>query len=357
LKTNNVTGEAKILVEKKNQKKQQELDISYKFKLKPYEERKTELNDELEKAGNLYNTAETDFITETDGTGGTKTKGYKDVARQKEIIMDKRAREYNALNDKLSPQLEVMNAKIDSINSLKITEYNDYVQNNSTDGFITQTTALYSLIKENPFTLGFRYLLLSLIFILIELSALISKFLFKTESYQSQVSRKNAIELTNSENNKAIVLYNSNESKKYELAKIDEFLQKIKPAVSNKIQKLIDEWNEESTEQKNYKDVLQSFMDKFVVQGIGLNKDSNEVEIKQKKKAEEEEQYYKKLNNIVGNTFVFIIFSLFSANVILYFLLPIIPEKQLAFLYHTANTLSIIMSIYTFINNKKTAKK
>ena len=357
-----IDREAKLLKEEKVKEYKYTLDSLYLREIRELQSDIKRENGNIETAFKNAQNAEQIFNDEQDTRGGTGIYGYGTVAKNKEQDKNRYLREYNTIKVASNVIIKNRENKIDSINNSIKLQVDSFKINTPISGTLIQAESLQSLIKKDKTnTLRFRYVLLALILTLIELSALISKFLFKTESYQSQVSSKKAIEVENSESNKRISLHSLNKFevklKESVTETINNFFNNIKPSNAEKIQKLIDEWRNTIDEQKSYKDVCQSFMDKFIIQGIGLNKDSNEVEIKQKKKAEAEEQYYKNLNRIIGNTFTFVIFSFIFANVILYLLVPYIPKEQLAYFYYVANLLSIIMSIYTFINNKKTVKR
>ncbi len=102
--------------------------------------------------------------------------------------------------DKLQAEMDVVNAKINDEISL-------YQSENETFGTLIQAEALESLLnKDSSGTLKFRFYLLSVILILIELSALIAKMLFKMDSYKSRVALIEAQEVQSLEDEKQIIL-------------------------------------------------------------------------------------------------------------------------------------------------------
>jgi Domain of unknown function (DUF4407) len=178
--------------EKRRQQKRTELDALYG-------NRKTELLRQKETIAKAdaaryedVNKARQNFISETDGSGGTGKIGIKDVALAKKSEYEKLDGEYRAM-------LAINRAKTDSIEkelagierNIKKDEaiFEQYLNN----GFLTRVEALNNLIKSNS-ALQLRYYLVVFILMLIELMPVIAKSMLPGGSYDEKVMLREAME-------------------------------------------------------------------------------------------------------------------------------------------------------------------
>ena len=117
------------------------------------------------------------------------------------------------------PKIDKLQADIDTINLEVSNEIELYQSENNVFGTLIQAEALQSLLdKDSSGVLKFRFYILSLILILIELSALIAKMLFKMEGYKNRVSLIETEELQVFENEKELMLAKLEEVKGLRLA-------------------------------------------------------------------------------------------------------------------------------------------
>jgi hypothetical protein len=335
-----IDREAEILMIEKNQEHQQKLDSLYLSKLAPLTKEHDRLHSELETEKLLVATAEADFKVEMDGSGGTKQKGYERIARKKEKLLDDHQRGYRDLKEELDPKINKIRHKIDSINNLKIIEYDSFRSKNTISGTLIQVEALKSLIqKDKTQTLGFRYYILSIILTLIELSALIAKLFFKTTSYQSKISFITETEVRNSESNKNVSLEISQEfedQRKNSLREsIQSFFNKTKPINEIKLDEMIDGWK--TDKEVSYRDLCQLFMDKLAIQWIGLNKKNNVI-------VSEPKINYRIINSFFYNFYVLMAYIIICSLIFLYFIS-----------HYAEGTILLIISIIVTIIDISTA--
>jgi Domain of unknown function (DUF4407) len=157
-----------------------------------YKNRKTELLSQktamLNAADNKYQDvtkARNNFLSETDGSGGSGKVGIKDIAVAKRNEYQKLDNEYQSLLAENKPKLELVETALKDIGGKMEKEQQAFAQHFN-DGFLTQTEALNHLIKDND-ALRFRYYLLVVILVLIELMPVIAKMVIPTPVYDEKV--------------------------------------------------------------------------------------------------------------------------------------------------------------------------
>ena len=102
--------------------------------------------------------ARNNFIAETDGTGGSKKIGLKDIAEAKQKEYQKLDGEYQQLSIALLPQIKTADSSLILIQSSVQKEQQTF-ETLLNDGFLTRIEALNNLIKTNS-ALQSRYYLL-----------------------------------------------------------------------------------------------------------------------------------------------------------------------------------------------------
>lgn len=147
---------------------------------------KKQVNDELNKRYQEMVLTRNNFIQETDGTGGSKKIGLKAIALAKKEAADKAATDYHEIEKTLTPSLKYTDSALNAINQLITKEQNAFnlLMN---DGFITQIEALDHLVKNNT-AVAFRYYLLIILLMLIELMPVLAKYLLPTGTYAVNAS-------------------------------------------------------------------------------------------------------------------------------------------------------------------------
>ncbi len=139
------------------------------------------------------------FISETDGTGGSRKIGLKDIAQAKQREYQQLDANYIVLKEQLTPQIQ----RIDS--QLLVFEKNIQQEQANfeallNNGFITRIEALNHLVSNNT-AVAFRYYLLVAILMLIELMPVIAKTLLPDGSYDEKVRLRESLEKTLTQKN------------------------------------------------------------------------------------------------------------------------------------------------------------
>jgi hypothetical protein len=171
--------------EKKKMIKRQDLDSLYKKSKEELLQKKSAIQNELAGKYSEVKKARENFLSETDGSGGSGKVGIKDIALAKQNEYQKIDMTYQ--NKLAKDELELHNID-SSLNVLETTikkeeELFTYYLNN---GFLTRTEALNNLLKSNA-ALQFRYYLIIFILMLIELMPVIAKTMLPSGTYDEKV--------------------------------------------------------------------------------------------------------------------------------------------------------------------------
>ncbi len=194
--------------QKKRDKKQQQ-DSLYAKQKNELLLQKTRTVQQLDDKYNEVATARNNFIAETDGTGGSGKIGLKDIAKAKQNEYEKLDQEYKQLNVAAQPKIQSIDSSLAAIEAAKQKEQEEF-NTLLNDSFLTRIEALHNLIQNNS-AAQFRYYLLIIILVLIELMPVIAKTLLPNGTYDEKVRLREEME-------KAIV--NSNTAKEQELKEL-----------------------------------------------------------------------------------------------------------------------------------------
>ncbi|BDD12625.1 hypothetical protein FUAX_50570 (plasmid) [Fulvitalea axinellae] len=183
-----IKREANLLYLEDVQKRREELMKVHKPALDDLARQEEVLGKRLADKEALLVAAEKEFMSEMDGSGGTGKWGYNKVAKAKEKIANRHREEYDRMKADLDPAIGRIRQSIDSINAFVGSDVATFRENNEYFGTLMQVRALESLMAKDPTgSLRRRYYLLSFILVLIELSGLLAKVLFRTRSYSAQL--------------------------------------------------------------------------------------------------------------------------------------------------------------------------
>jgi hypothetical protein len=172
--------------------KLRELDSLYAPEINGLLQEKKSIQQALNTKYNEVAESRNAFIAETDGTGGSGKIGLKDIARAKQNEYIKLNEAYNSLNAEVQPEINNIDSALSAINQTKQKEMQAFnVLMN--DGFLTQIEALHNLIKNNT-AAQFRYYLLIIILVLIELMPVIAKSLLPDGTYDEKVRLREIME-------------------------------------------------------------------------------------------------------------------------------------------------------------------
>jgi hypothetical protein len=185
--------------EQRKKQKLQQQDSVYIAERTTLQKRKTDLQQQLTTRYNEVSTARDAFITETDGTGGSRKVGLKDIAQAKQREYQTLDADYRNLDATLRPQIRSTDSALASIDN-KIQQEQKSFEALLNDGFITRIEALNNLVKNNN-SVAFRYYLLVMIFLLVELMPVIAKSMLPNGSYDEKVLLREQIEKELTKNN------------------------------------------------------------------------------------------------------------------------------------------------------------
>ncbi len=179
--------------------KQHELDSLYAPLTTQLQQQKNLLQQQLDSKYNEVGTARDAFIAETDGTGGSGKIGLKNIARAKQSEYLKLDAAYNELYIATQPTLNSLDSSLKAITYTKQNEMQLF-STLMNDGFLTQVEALNNLIQNNA-AAQFRYYLLIIILVLIELMPVIAKSLLPDGTYDEKVKFREIMEKQIAETN------------------------------------------------------------------------------------------------------------------------------------------------------------
>ena len=178
--------------EQKKRTKLQQLDSLYTAQKTELINEKNALQLQLNARYNEVSTARDAFIAETDGTGGSGKIGLRDIARAKQNEYTKLDADYAQLNTSLQPRLQSIDSSLVSIESAKQAEQKKF-ETLLNDGFLVRIEALQHLIENNN-AMAFRYYLLVILLVLIELMPVIAKTILPAGAYDEKVRLREEME-------------------------------------------------------------------------------------------------------------------------------------------------------------------
>lgn len=198
------------------------------------------------------------FITETDGTGGSHKIGLKAIAQTKQQAYLKLDDDYKVLAAQLQPKIDEADKGLADIEKQKQTEQAAFTTLLN-DGFLTRSEALHHLIQNNSYA-AFRYYLLIVILVLMELMPVIAKTLLPNGTYDEKVRLREELErkIANSNIAKEEALKELYNQTAFEQDSefIQQFFEEAKEQRRLKMKRQFDEWN------KNEQPGFDSFWEK-----------------------------------------------------------------------------------------------
>jgi Domain of unknown function (DUF4407) len=180
--------------EKKKIQKRDELNTLYHTRKEELAQQRLSLQAELSKKYEDVSKARENYIAEADGSGGTGKIGIKEIALAKKKEYEKLEGEYRDLLAADQPKILNSEKEIATIDE-DIKKEEQLFTNYFNDGFLTRIEALNNLVKSNA-ALQFRYYLLVVILMLIELMPVIAKTLLPSGTYDEKVRLREEMETT-----------------------------------------------------------------------------------------------------------------------------------------------------------------
>jgi len=232
--------------QRKKQKLQQQDTVHYAARAMLLK-RKNDLQQQLKSRYNQVSVARDAFIAETDGTGGSKKIGLKDIAQAKQREYQQLDADYRLMESDLRPQMRSNDSALAAID-ISIAQEQKNFEALLNDGFITRIEALNNLVRSNG-SVAFRYYLLVAIFLLIELMPVIAKSLLPEGSYEEKAQLKEQAEKELSRNNQKRELdlkelYNQT-AYEQDAGFIKEFFQSAEQERREKMMERLQTWKQE----------------------------------------------------------------------------------------------------------------
>ena len=187
-----ITLQASLDNEQKKIFKRQQLDSLYKNRKAELVVQKQGLQEENNTKYRDVDAARNNFLAETDGSGGTGKVGIQAIAIAKRNEYQKLDGKYQQLLALNQPKINATEVELKGIDD-KIKQEEQAFTIYFNDGFLTQIAALNNLIKDNP-ALKYRYYLLVIILLLIELMPVIAKTLLPAGTYDEKVLAREEME-------------------------------------------------------------------------------------------------------------------------------------------------------------------
>lgn len=236
--------------EKKKLQKRNELETLYKPRKSELEQQKLFLQNNLNKKYEDVSKARENYLAETDGSGGTGKIGIKDIALAKKAEYEKIDKEYKDLLNAEQSKLNSIDTELRNIQD-SISKEQQLFTAYFNNGFLTRLEALNNLIKNNG-ALQFRYYLLVVILLLIELMPVIAKTLLPSGTYDEKVRLREQMEIEIAQSNitkeyQLKELYNSMAKTNDEQA-ITEFFSITSHDKSEKMKTFSKKWRDENHE-------------------------------------------------------------------------------------------------------------
>ncbi|MFT3845085.1 MAG: DUF4407 domain-containing protein [Lacibacter sp.] len=178
--------------EKRKLTKRTELDLLYKNRKDELQKEKASMQKSLDAKYADVNTAREKFIAETDGSGGSGKVGIKDIAIAKRNEYQKLDEEYKALQTQNQQRLTAIDDELGQMETTIKKQEADFL-NYLNNGFLTRIEAMNNLLKDNG-ALQFRYYLILIILMLIELMPVIGKTILPVGVYDEKVRQRESLE-------------------------------------------------------------------------------------------------------------------------------------------------------------------
>ena len=178
--------------EGRKRKKQQELDKLYNVQKNDLGAKRMQLQNQLNVKYNEVSRARQEYISEIDGTGGTGKIGIKNIAIAKKAEYEKLDEEYRNLSTQLRPDIASADSSLGVINA-SLKKENEVFAGLLNDGFLTRIEALNNLVKSNN-ALQWRYFLIVIILMLIELMPVLAKTMLPSGTYDEKVKLREEME-------------------------------------------------------------------------------------------------------------------------------------------------------------------
>ena len=233
--------------EKRKKEKSLQINELYKNKKADLIAQKDNINNEAATKYADVIKAKDNFLAETDGSGGTGQVGVKAVAMAKKIEYQKLDTAYQTLISTQLPVKASIESELKLIDNTIKKEEADFASYFN-DGFLTQIEALNNLIKNNS-ALQFRYYLLVMILLLIELMPVIAKTILPSGTYDEkallQEKMEKEIAQINIDQQKQLKVFYNKLAQENDIEIMTAFFELTKKDRIEKISENSKKWNED----------------------------------------------------------------------------------------------------------------
>lgn len=178
--------------EGRKRNKQQQLNSLYNPQKNSLNAQKLQLQNELTTKYDEVSKARQEYVAEIDGTGGTGKIGVSTIANAKRAEYEKLDTEYKQLASALQPNIASIDSSVAVINA-SLKKENEAFSGLLNNGFLTRIEALNNLVKNNT-ALQWRYFLIVIILMLIELMPVLAKTLLPSGTYDEKVRLREELE-------------------------------------------------------------------------------------------------------------------------------------------------------------------
>lgn len=191
--------QASIDNEVRKQQQQKEIDSLYNPPKQALNNEKIQLQSLISGQYTEVATAREQFLAEIDGTGGTGKIGIHNIARAKKLEYEKLDSQYNTMSSSIQPRIAAIDSNLSVLDN-QVKKENMLFAELLNNGFLTRIEALNNLVTKSP-ALQWRYLLIVVILMLIELMPVLAKTLLPAGTYDEKVRLTEDLEREIAESN------------------------------------------------------------------------------------------------------------------------------------------------------------
>ncbi|MDQ6815270.1 MAG: DUF4407 domain-containing protein [Bacteroidota bacterium] len=230
--------------------KQQELDSLFNPQKQTLSAERSQLQNQLTDKYNEVSTARQQYLAEIDGTGGTGKVGIQNIARAKKAEYEKLDSQYNQIKTSVQPRISSLDSNLVEIRN-KLKNENQVFAGLLNNGFLTRIEALNNLVKQNT-ALQWRYILIVVILMLIELMPVLAKTLLPAGTYDEKVKLTEDMEKEIAEGNQLKEkqlkeLYNRL-AQENDTTFIEQFFASSKAERNEKMKSQLEQWSKNHNE-------------------------------------------------------------------------------------------------------------
>jgi hypothetical protein len=240
-----VKMQASLDNEGRKRTKQLQVDSLFNPQKKALEAEKAYYDNQLTTKYNEVGAARQGFVQEIDGTGGSGKIGISTIAKAKRLEYEKLDEDYKKLSVDLAPKKAATDSALAVVNA-SIKRENETFAALLNNGFLTRIEALNNLVKSNT-ALQWRYILIVVILMLIELMPVLAKTLLPSGTYDDKVRLREDMEkevaASNQLKEKELKELYNQLAKENDEAFLREFFAATKGDRENQMKERLKKWN------------------------------------------------------------------------------------------------------------------